>query len=137
MREISKFKLEYHSWIPCNTLLLFDIFRWLVDEEDAEAVGGATTHYHQPLTNIEAISDATATIAHASVVATTIAQASAIGSQGGSSNLQRFQAHHPLTFRGGGDSMVADHWFRQVGKIMEAMEITSDTTKIKLAAFQL
>ena len=33
--------------------------------------------------------------------------------------------------------MIADHWFRQVEKILEAMEITSDATKIKLAAFQL
>ena len=33
--------------------------------------------------------------------------------------------------------MVADKWFRQVEKIMEGMEITSDATKIKLAAFQL
>ena len=33
--------------------------------------------------------------------------------------------------------MVVDHWFCQVGKIMEAMEITSDATKIKLASFQL
>ena len=33
--------------------------------------------------------------------------------------------------------MVADLWFHQVIKIMEAMEITSDATKIKLAAFQL
>ena len=33
--------------------------------------------------------------------------------------------------------MVADHWFRQVEKILEAMEITSDVTKIRLAAFQL
>ena len=32
--------------------------------------------------------------------------------------------------------MVADHWFRQVDKILEAMEITSDATRIKLAAFQ-
>ena len=70
-------------------------------------------------------------------MAATIAQASATGSQGGSSNLQRFKAHHPPTFRGGGDPMVADHWFRQVVKIMEAMEITSDATKINLAAFQL
>ena len=31
-----------------------------------------------------------------------IAQASATGSQGGSSNLQRFRAHHPPTFIGGG-----------------------------------
>ena len=51
MREISKFKLEYHSWIPCNTLLLSDICRWLVEEEDAEAVGEATTHDHMRLTN--------------------------------------------------------------------------------------
>ena len=28
--------------------------------------------------------------------------------------------------------MIADHWFRQVNKILEAMEITSDATKMKL-----
>ena len=33
--------------------------------------------------------------------------------------------------------MIADQWFRQVEKIMEAMETTSDATKIKLAAFHL
>ena len=33
--------------------------------------------------------------------------------------------------------MVADHLFRQIEKILEAMEITSDVTKIRLAAFQL
>ena len=33
--------------------------------------------------------------------------------------------------------MVADHWFMQVGKVLEAMEITSDTTRIRLVAFQL
>ena len=33
--------------------------------------------------------------------------------------------------------MVADHWFRQIEKILEAMEITSDMTKIRLVAFQL
>ena len=33
--------------------------------------------------------------------------------------------------------MVADHWFMQVEKVLEAMEITSDTTRIILAAFQL
>ena len=33
--------------------------------------------------------------------------------------------------------MEVDHWFRQVGKILKAMEITSDATRIKLAAFQL
>ena len=68
---------------------------------------------------------------------TTIAQVSATASQRGSSNLQRFKAHHPPTFKEGGDPKVAYHCFRQVGNIMEAMEITSDATKIKLAAFQL
>ena len=33
--------------------------------------------------------------------------------------------------------MVADHWFMQVEKVLEAMEIVTDTTRIKLAAFQL
>ena len=68
---------------------------------------------------------------------TTIAQTSASGGQGGSSNLQRFKSHHPLTFMGGGDPMVADHWFRQIEKILEAMEITSNEVKIILVAFQL
>ena len=40
-----------------------------------------------------------------------IAQASIAGSQGDPSNLQRFRAHHPPTFTGGGDQMVTDHWF--------------------------
>ena len=71
------------------------------------------------------------------IAAVAIAQASVAGSQGGPSNLQRFRAHHPPTFTGGGDPMVANHWFMQVEKVLEAMEITSDTTKIRLAAFQL
>ena len=33
--------------------------------------------------------------------------------------------------------MVADHWFIQIKKVLEAMEITSDTTRIRIAAFQL
>ena len=66
-----------------------------------------------------------------------IAQASAASSQGGSSNLQRFRAHHPPTFTGGGDPMVANHWFLQIEKVLEGMEITSDTTRITLVAFQL
>ena len=45
------------------------------------------------------------------VTAAAIAQAGIAGSQGGPSNLQRFRAHHPSTFTGGGDLIVADHWF--------------------------
>ena len=70
-------------------------------------------------------------------MAAIIAQANVAGSQGGPSNLQRFKAHHPSTFTGGGDPMMVDHWFIQVEKVLEAMEIVSDTTRIRLAAFQL
>ena len=86
---------------------------------------------------IEAIGGATATIAQMSDAAATIAQASATVGQGGLSNLQRFKAHHPPTFMGEGDPTVADHWFRQVGNILEDMEIIVDATQIRLTAFQL
>ena len=33
--------------------------------------------------------------------------------------------------------MVVDHWFMQIEKVLEAIEITSDATRIRLAAFQL
>ena len=71
------------------------------------------------------------------VAAAAIAQAGIAGSQGGPSNLHRFRAHHPPTFTGEGDPMVADRWFMQIENVLDAMEITSDTTRIKLAAFQL
>ena len=64
-----------------------------------------------------------------------ITQASIAGSQGSPSNLQRFRAHHPPTFTGGGGPMVTDHWFIQIEKVLEAMEITSDTTRIRLVVF--
>ena len=71
------------------------------------------------------------------VAAAANAQANIACSQEGPSNLQRFRAHHPPTFRGGGDPMVEDHWFMQIENILEAMEITFDMTRIRLAAFQL
>ena len=33
--------------------------------------------------------------------------------------------------------MVADHWFWKIERVLEAMEITSDVTRIRLATFQL
>ena len=39
-------------------------------------------------------------------MATTIARTSAMVGQGGTSNLQGFQAHHPPTYMGGGYSMI-------------------------------
>ena len=64
-----------------------------------------------------------------------IAQAGIAGRQEDPSNLQRFKAYHPPTFTGGRDPMVVDHWFMQIEKVLEAMEITSDATRIRLAAF--
>ena len=64
-----------------------------------------------------------------------IAQARIAGSQGDPSNLQRFRTYHPPTFTGGRDLVVIDHWFMQIEKVLEAMEITFDTTRIRLAAF--
>ena len=52
-----------------------------------------------------------------------ITQAGMTGRQEGPSNLQKFRAHHPPTFTGGGDPMVADHWFMQIEKVLEAMEL--------------
>ena len=69
------------------------------------------------------------------VVEAAIAQARIAGSQGDPSNLQRFRTYHPPTFTGGRDPMVIDHWFMQIEKVLEAMEITFDMTRIRLAAF--
>ena len=72
----------------------------------------------------EAISITAAAIAHAGIAAR----------QEDPNNLQRFRTHHPPTFTGGRDPMVVDHWFIQIEKVLEAMEITSDVTRIRLAA---
>ena len=58
------------------------------------------------------------------IAAATIAQARIAGSQGDPSNPQKFRTHHPPTFTGGGDPMVTNHWFMQIKKVLEAMEIT-------------
>ena len=44
------------------------------------------------------------------ITAAAIAQAGIAGRQEDLSNLQRFRAHHPPTFTGGGDPMVENHW---------------------------
>ena len=71
------------------------------------------------------------------IAAAAIAQAGISGSQRGPSNLQKFRVHHPLTFTGGGDPMVANHCFIQIEKVLEVMAITFDTTRIRLVVFQL
>ena len=50
------------------------------------------------------------------VVVSTISQAGVIGNQGGSSNLQWFEARYPPALKGEEDSMVAIRCFRLVGK---------------------
>ena len=95
-------------------------------------VGQAPRTFDQP-----PIFDKPAFVEVVGVAAAAIARASVADSQGGPTNLQRFRAHHPPTFTGGGDPMVADHWFMQIENVLEAMEMISDTTRIRLVAFQL
>ena len=120
--------------------LLFDTCRWQVKEGDAEAVGGATAYYHRPLTNKPSwrLLVLQLLLLHKRVQRLLpLHRLLQRRAKEGLSNLQRFREHHPLTFKGEGDPMIADHWFRQVEKILEAMEIIFDATKIKLAVFQL
>ena len=69
------------------------------------------------------------------ITANAIAQAGIADRQEDPSNLQGFRAHHPPTFTGGRDPMVVDHWLMQIEKVLEAMEISFDATRIRLAAF--
>ena len=64
----------------------------------------------------------------AGITANAIARASIARRQEDPSNLQRFRAYRPPTFTGGKDPMVADHWFMQIEKVLEAMEIISYAT---------
>ena len=69
------------------------------------------------------------------ITANAIAQASIACRQEDPSNPQRFRAYRPPTFTEGKDSMVEDHWFMQIEKVLEAVEVASDATRIRLAAF--
>ena len=69
------------------------------------------------------------------ITANAIARASIACRQEDPSNPQRFRTYHPPTYTGGKDSMVVYHRFMQIEKVLEAMEITSDATRIRLAAF--
>ena len=69
------------------------------------------------------------------ITANAIARASIACRLEDPSNLQRFRTYHPPTFTGGRDPIVVDHWFMQNEKVLEAMQITSDATRIRLAAF--
>ena len=97
-----------------------------------QVTGQAPPTFDQP-----PVFDQQALVEVVGIAAVAIAQDGISGSQGGPSNLQRFRAHHPPTFTGGGDPMVADHWFMQIENLLEAMEITSDKTRIRLATFQI
>ena len=99
-----------------------------VEDEDVEDVHWVLIRHHRYLIS-RLLAKAVGITANA------IVQAGIACRQEDPSNLQRFRAHHPLTFPWGGDPMVADHWFMQIEKVLEAMEITSDTTRIRLVAF--
>ena len=72
--------------------------------ERPRGTGQAPPTFDQP-----PVFDQQAFVEDVGIAAATIAHAGIAGSQGGHSNLQRFRAHHPPTFTGRGDPMVADH----------------------------
>ena len=92
--------------------------------ESPRGTGQAQSVFDQR-TFVEAIGTTTNAIARASIACR----------QEDPSNPQRFRAYHPPTFIGGKDWMVDDHWFMHIEKVLEAMEITSDMTRIRLATF--
>ena len=109
----------------------FDMCRWLVEDGDVEVVHEVLVKHHlfsisRPLLRL-----------YVGIAAAAIAQSSAAGGKGGPSDHHRFMAHHLASLRGGGDSMVADHWFRHVERVLVAIGITSDATRIRLATFKL
>ena len=106
--------------------------RWQVKDKDAEVVHGVIANHHPFFTSrpLWRLWELRLPVLHRLVQL-------GGGGGGGSNKLQRFKAHHPPTFMGGGDLMVADHWFRETEKILEVMETTSDAINIRLAAFQL
>ena len=63
----------------------------------------------QGASQVPPVFDQQAFVEAVGIAAAVIAQASAAGSQGGPSDLQRFRAHHPPIFIGEGDPMVVDH----------------------------
>ena len=76
--------------------------RWQVEVEDVEVVHEMLAKHHQYLTSRPLLRLLGLQL---------LPLHCAAGSQGDPSNLQRFKSHHPSTFIGGGDPMVADHWF--------------------------
>ena len=71
--------------------------------EHPRGTGQAPPTFDQP-----PVFDQQAFVEVVSIATVAIAQAGIASSQGGPSNLQRFRTHHPPTFTGGGDPMVAD-----------------------------
>ena len=96
--------------------------KWLVEDEDIYRGRPRGTGQAQSVFDQRTFAEAVGITANA------IAQASLACRQEDPSNPQRFRTHYPPTFKGGGGPMVADHWFMQIEKVLEAMEIISYVT---------
>ena len=81
-------------------------------------IGQAPPTFNQP-----PVFDQQAFVEAVGITTNAIARAGRAGRREDPSNLQRFRTHHPPTFTGGGDPMVADHWFMQIEKVLEAMRL--------------
>ena len=80
--------------------------------------GQAPPTFYQP-----PVFDQQAFIEAVGITTNVIARAGIAGRQEDPSNPQRFRTHHPPKFTVGGDPMIADHWFMQIEKVLEAMRL--------------
>ena len=68
---------------------------------------------------------------------TALLQAGVGGNRGGSTALQQFKAHHPPIYSAEPDPLIAERWINRIERILDAMEIANDATRINLVPFQL
>ena len=105
------------------------MWRWQVKAEDVEVVHEVPTRHHLYLTSRPLLRLLGLQLLSLHRLVQLVVREVRVTSRGsGHIILRRLQ--------GGGDPMVADHWFRQIEKVLEAMDITSDAAKIRLAVFQ-
>ena len=107
------------------------MYRWQVEAEDIEVVYEVLAKHHQYLTSRPLLRLLGLQLLPLHRVVQLVVREVRLTSRDLSHIiLRRLQG-------GGGDPMVADHWFQQIQKVLEAMNITFDAAEIRLAAFQL
>ena len=104
--------------------------RWQVEAEDVEVVHEVLAKHHQYLTSRPLLRLLGLQLLPLHRLVQLVVREVRVTSRDLSHIILR-------SLQGGGDSMVAGHWFQQIENVLEATDITSNAAKIRLAAFQL